>query len=49
MIRPLRERHFRMAILLAIVVPVILIAALAARRRFPAQPLPPPLAGVTPP
>ena len=48
MIRPLRERHFRMAILLAIVVPLLLIVALAARRRFPTQPLPPPIAAQTP-
>jgi hypothetical protein len=48
MIRQLRERHFRMAILLAVLVPLLLIAALAARRRFPTQPLPPPLARQTP-
>ena len=48
MIRQLRERHFRMAILIALVVPLLLIVALAARKRFPTQPLPPPLAGQIP-
>jgi hypothetical protein len=47
--RRLRGRHFRMAILLAIVVPLLLIAALAGRKRFPTQTLPAPLAGQTPP
>ncbi|HEU5217471.1 MAG TPA: hypothetical protein VFU23_02375 [Gemmatimonadales bacterium] len=45
MIRVLRERHFRMAILLAILVPALLLVALAARHRFPVGPLPPPIAG----
>ena len=47
--RRLRARHFWIAILLAIVVPILLIAALAARKRFPTQALPAPLAGQTPP
>ncbi len=48
MIRQLRDRHFHMAMLLALVVPLILIVALVARRRFPTRPLPPPLSGQTP-
>lgn len=48
MIRQLRKRHFYSAVLLAIVVPLLLIIALAARGRFPTQPLPPALAGEPP-
>ena len=48
MIKQLRERHFRLAILLAIVVPLVLILALMARRQFPTQPIPAPLAGRSP-
>ena len=48
MIRQLRERHFRLAILLALVVPALLIVALAGRKRFPTQPLPAPLVAEPP-
>jgi hypothetical protein len=40
MIRPLRRSHFRIAIILALIVPAILAAALAARRDPPREPLP---------
>jgi hypothetical protein len=40
MIRPLRRSHYRIALLLALVVPAILVAALAARRETPVQPIP---------
>jgi hypothetical protein len=40
MIRPLRRSHYRIAIALALLVPAILAAALAARRDAPAQPIP---------
>jgi hypothetical protein len=43
MIRPLRRSHYRIAIALALLVPAILVAALAARRDAPAQPIPPKL------
>jgi len=49
MIRQLRERHFRMAILLAMLLPALLIVALAARKPFPTQPIPPALRGQTAP
>jgi hypothetical protein len=40
MIRPLRRSHFRIAIALALLVPAILVAAIAARRDTPEQPIP---------
>jgi hypothetical protein len=40
MIRPLRRSHFRIAIALALLVPAILVAALAARRETPTPPIP---------
>jgi len=43
MIRRLRRRHLRMAIALALVVPVILALALLARRPMPHQDIPAPL------
>ena len=50
MIRPLRRSHFRIAIALALLIPAILVAAVAARRDTPAQPIPEKLldAGGTP-
>jgi hypothetical protein len=43
MIRPLRRSHFKIAMALALLVPAILAAAVAARRDTPAQPIPAPL------
>jgi hypothetical protein len=40
MIRPLRRSHVRIAIALALLVPAIIVAALAARRDTPTQPIP---------
>ena len=40
MIRPLRRLHFRIAIALALLVPAILVAAIAVRSDTPAQPIP---------
>jgi len=40
MIRRLRRRHFVMALLLAIGIPLILAVALLSRRDFPVAPLP---------
>jgi hypothetical protein len=40
MIRPLRRSHFRIALILGLIVPAILAAALAARRDPPREPLP---------
>lgn len=40
MIRPLRRRHYRLAIFLALIVPVLLAAALAVRRTPPREPIP---------
>jgi hypothetical protein len=38
MIRPLRQRHCRVVIALALFVPVLFVAALAARRMVPFNP-----------
>lgn len=43
MIRRLRQQHLRMALVLAIVVPLILILGLLTRRPAPVQPIPPEL------
>ena len=40
MIRRLRRRHFVMALLLAVIVPLILAVGLLSRRDFPVAPLP---------
>ncbi len=45
MIRRLRKRHLRMVILLAVIVPLILGLALAARQPMPRQEIPAPLLG----
>jgi hypothetical protein len=43
MIRQLRARHYRMVIVLAVLLPLLLIAAVAARKNFPVRPIPPAL------
>lgn len=43
MIRPLRQRHLRLAVLLALAVPILLAFALVARRPFPTAAIPAPL------
>jgi hypothetical protein len=40
MIRPLRRRHLVIAIVLAVLLPILFALGLAARRKVPAQPLP---------
>jgi hypothetical protein len=40
MIRALRRSHYRIALILALLVPAILAAAIAARRDPPREPLP---------
>jgi hypothetical protein len=40
MIRPLRQRHRRVMIALALIVPGLFVAALAARRMVPFNPAP---------
>jgi hypothetical protein len=44
MIRRLRQRHFRIALILAIVVPLLIIAAVRARHPVPHSVFPAPLA-----
>ena len=44
MIRKLRQRHFRIALILAIVVPLLIIAAVSARHPVPRSVFPAPLA-----
>jgi hypothetical protein len=39
-IRQLRARHYRMVIVLAVLLPLLLIAAVAARKNFPVRPIP---------
>jgi len=45
MIRSLRRRHVRTAVALAVLIPAILLAALAGRRETPTQPIPAELLG----
>jgi hypothetical protein len=40
MIRPLRQRHRRVVVILALLVPGLFVAALAARRMVPFNPAP---------
>jgi len=40
MIRPLRRSHYRIALMLALLIPAILAVALAGRRETPAQAIP---------
>jgi len=43
MIRKLRRRHFRIALLLAVVVPLLILAAVQARHPVPRSVFPAPL------
>jgi hypothetical protein len=44
MIRRLRRRHFRIALILAVVVPLLIVAAVRARHPVPRSVFPAPLA-----